>query len=71
MIRYEHYIDAKTGYAKLYKLLEENKVLASQANTPSALKGVVAGAAILHFSTLPAQKQLEIVAEYIEKMRLS
>ncbi len=70
MIRYEHYINAKNGYAKLYKLLEENKNVVPHTNTPSALRGIVAGAAILHFSTLAEQKQFEIVAEYVEKMRI-
>ena len=70
MIRYEHYIDAQCGYAELFKLLEENKTIPPQPNTPSALRGVVAGAAIEHFSTLAEQKQFEIVAEYVERMRL-
>ncbi len=66
MIRYEHSVDAKTGYVKLYKLLEENRVLAPHTDTASALKGVVSGAAIQHFAKLSSQKQFEIVAEYLE-----
>ena len=66
MIRYEHYIDAKTGYIKLYKLLEENRIIAPHTDTPSALRGVVSGAAIQHFAKLSSQKQFEIVAEYLQ-----
>lgn len=70
MIRYEHYIDAQCGYAESNKLLEEDKNTAPHTNAPGALREIVAGAAILELSTLQQQKQFEIVAEYVEKMRL-
>ncbi len=68
MIINEHKKDAGTGYAKLHEFLKDNKVIKSDNNTPSVLKGVVAGAAINHFSTMSPEEQFEIVAGYLKKI---
>lgn len=68
MIGHEQYKDGKAGYVRLYNLLKDNKLITPGNNTPSALKGVVAGAAIHHFSTLSPQQQFEIVAGYLNKI---
>ncbi len=55
----------KADYSRLIQIMEDNQSLLMHICSHTGLKKEeIIGAAILHFSTLPIQKQLGIVTEY-------
>ncbi len=57
----------KADYARLTRVLEDNQDILSRISSHTGFKKEdIIGAAILHFSTLPPQKQFEIFTEYLK-----
>ena len=68
MTEYNRRADDKMDYSRLTRLMEHNHPLLVHICSRTGLKKEdVVGAAILYFSALPLDKQLEIAAEYQEK----
>jgi hypothetical protein len=64
---HNHEGEGSNGFNKLQEILKGNKVLLDQMCNRDKIKKVIVEAAVHHFSTLSSQKQLEVVAQYLEK----
>jgi hypothetical protein len=62
-----HRVEENNGFNRLQEILKSNKVLLNQMCNRNKIKKVIVEAAVHHFSTLSSQKQLEIVALYLER----
>lgn len=63
---HNHQIKENNGFNRLQDILKSNKVLLDQMSDRNKIKKVIVESAVHHFSTLSSQKQLEIVAQYLE-----
>lgn len=64
---HSHQVKENNGFNRLQEILKSNKVLLDQMCNRNKIKKVIVEAAVHHFSTLPSQKQLEVVAQYLER----
>jgi len=64
---HNHQKEESNGFNRLQEILKGNKVLLDQMCNRNEIKKVIVEAAVHHFSTLSSQKQLEVVAQYLEK----